>query len=204
MADVIRKADAAHLLITFAIVFILLFMSENISVREMQERDIDLITDYFLNADDAFLKKMGVDVSRVPDRKGWRELLSKQLHQSYNEKTSYCIIWQMDNKPVGHSNVNKIIFGQEAYMHLHLWNADTRKKGSGAALVKMTLPFYFRNLQLKRLYCEPNAFNPAPNKTLEKVGFKFIKKHITTPGWLNFEQPVNRWNMTKEDLEKIT
>lgn len=175
-----------------------------LSVREIQDKDIDLIAAYYVNADAAFLKNMGVDKKKVPSKEGWRKLLSEQLNQGYEEKKSYCIIWQIDDIPVGHSNVNKIVFGKEAYMHLHLWHADIRKKGSGSAFVKMSLPFYFNNLQLKRLYCEPNAFNTAPNKTLEKVGFQFVKKHITTPGWLNFEQPVNLWEMSGEDFERRT
>ena len=178
-------------------------MLENISVREMRKEDIDSIAGYFLGADNAFLTKMGVDVTKVPAQQEWQQMLSEQLSQSYEKKTSYCIIWEVDNKPIGHSNVNKIIFGEEAYMHLHIWTPGIRKKGLGSKLVKRTLPFFFNNLQLKKLFCEPNAHNAAPNKTLEKVGFQFVKSHVTTPGWLNFEQPVNLWEMSRDSFEKI-
>ena len=40
--------------------------------------------------------------------------------------------------------------------------------------------------------------NPAPNKTLARVGFEFVKEYVTVPGSINFEQPVNRWEMTRE------
>ena len=173
------------------------------SVREMQEKDRELIAGYFLNASEDFLVKMGVDVTKVPPKNEWIQFLSEQLRQAYTEKNSYCIIWQLDDKPVGHSNVNKIIFGKEAYMHLHLWHEGMRQKGTGSAFVKMTLPLYFKNLRLQTLYCEPNALNAAPNKTLEKTGFRFVKNHITTPGWLNFEQPVNLWELNREDFEKM-
>lgn len=83
-------------------------------------------------------------------------------------------------------------------MHLHLWNTNTRQKGIGTKLVKKSLPFFFNNLKLQTLYCEPYVLNIAPNKTLEKVGFKFDKKYITTPGSINFEQEVNRWFMSIE------
>jgi len=73
-------------------------------------------------------------------------------------------------------------------MHLHLWNAASRKKGIGSQLVKMSLKYFFENLKLKRLFCEPYALNPAPNKTLEKTGFDFVKEYITIPGAFNFEQ----------------
>ena len=174
-----------------------------LSVREMQEKDTELIADYFLNASGDFLVKMGVDIAKVPPKNEWIQFLSEQLCQEYADKTSYCIIWQLDDRPIGHSNLNKIIFGQEAYMHLHLWDGKRRKKGTGNAFVKMTLPHYFKNLRLQTLFCEPNALNAAPNKTLEKTGFRFIKTKIATPGWLNFEQPVNQWELNREDFEKM-
>ncbi|HWY34787.1 MAG TPA: GNAT family protein, partial [Nitrosopumilaceae archaeon] len=108
----------------------------------------------------------------------------------------------LNNKNIGHSNVNKIVFGEEAHMHLHIWSEDVRKKGVGAELVKLTIPYFFENLKLKKLYCEPYALNQAPNKTLQKVGFEFVKKYRTTPGWLNFEQEVNLWVIYPDKFKK--
>jgi RimJ/RimL family protein N-acetyltransferase len=67
----------------------------------------------------------------------------------------------------------------------------------------MTLPLFFERLQLKKLYCEPYALNSAPNKSLEKVGFEFIKEYITIPGSLNFEQPVKRWELSYEKFQLL-
>ena len=169
-----------------------------LSVREMHQSDIELITEYWLTADPEFLLGMGVDLSKVPTKETWLEMLNEQLVQSYPEKKSYCLIWTVDHEPVGHSNVNKIKFGQEAYMHLHIWKTGIRKKGYGVQLVKRSLPYFFKNLELKKLFCEPYALNPAPNKVLEKVGFSFVKEYQTTPGWINFEQTVKLWELTYE------
>ncbi len=171
-------------------------MSENkLSVREIQESDIDLIAQYWLGSDKVFLEGMGVDTTKLPSRQEWRQMLSEQLSQPYDQKKSYCIIWLVNNIPVGHSNVNKIIFGKEAYMHLHIWNSAVRQKGLGVQLIRKSLPYFFKNLQLAKLYCEPYALNPAPNKTLKKAGFTLVKEYITTPGWINFEQPVKLWEL---------
>jgi RimJ/RimL family protein N-acetyltransferase len=170
-------------------------MNENLSVREMQLQDIDPVADYFLNADNTFLTNMGVIREKIPPKEEWHKILSEQISKPYGEKQSYFIIWQVDDKPVGHSNANKIIFGEEAYMHLHIWNAAGRRKGIGTEFVRRTIPYYFQNLQLKKLFCEPNAFNAAPNKTLEKAGFQFVKNHVTTPGWLTFEQSCTLWEL---------
>jgi RimJ/RimL family protein N-acetyltransferase len=177
-------------------------MNKNlVSVREIQKNDIEPISKYWLNADPAFLTSIGVDLNKMPSKKEWTKMLTEQLAQAYPEKKSYCMIWLVDNKAIGHCNVNKIKFGEEAYMHLHVWNNEFRKKGMGTELVKLSLSYFFKNLELKKIYSEPYALNPAPNKTLEKVGFKFIKEFITIPGWLNFEQPVNLWELTYEQYK---
>ena len=174
-----------------------------LSVREIQKSDIDLLINYWVHSGAEHMARMGVDMAKMPDEKAWRILLSKQLSQPYEQKQSYCIIWQLDGKPIGHSNVSRVVFGEEAYMHLHLWNPDSRKKGIGSELVKLTIPYFFKNMKLKKLFCEPYALNPPPNRTLEKLGFDFVKEHITTPGYLNFEQPVKFWELSLEKFNKM-
>jgi hypothetical protein len=143
--------------------------SSTLSVREIEKQDIDSLVRYWLHSDSALMVGMGVDLAKMPPEKDLRKTLSQQLSQPYEEKQSYCIIWLLDGKPVGHSNINKIIFGEEASMHLHLWNHDVRKKGMGTG----------------------------------KAGFDFVKEYITVPGWLNFEQPVKRWELSLEKFEKM-
>lgn len=174
-----------------------------LSARELESRDIPVLTSYWVDADDDHLLAMGVALGKMMPREQWYAMLSKQLEQAYQDKQSYCIIWESDGQAIGHCNVNKVVFGKEAYMHLHLWHKDARLQGRGAALVKMSLPYFFKNLELQELFCEPYALNPAPNKTLAKVGFTFIKEYNTVPGFLNFEQAVNLWQLRKADFEKM-
>jgi RimJ/RimL family protein N-acetyltransferase len=168
----------------------------HLSVREIEEADFDLVADYWLHSDAEFMKGMGVDISKIPRREEWHEMLGQQVKQSYTEKQSYCLVWLLDDIPVGHSNINKIVFGDLAYMHLHLWNSKHRRSGYGTRFVKLCLPLFFRNMQLKTIFSEPAAFNSGPNKTLEKAGFQFIKKYTCTPGWINTEQEVNLWKIS--------
>ncbi len=178
-------------------------MSSNLSVREIQTDDIPPLINYWLSAGEEFLRGMGADPAKIPPKDEWEKMLLEQISQSYEEKKAYCIIWLAGGEAVGHSNVNKIIYGQEAYMHLHLWKSASRKTGWGTSFLKMTLPLFFENLKLKTLYCEPYALNTAPNKVLEKLGFDFIKTYITTPGYLNFEQPVNRWQLSRDKFRML-
>lgn len=175
----------------------------HLSTRPITNDDVDLVIGYWLSADEAFLSGMGADINKIPSHEEWEKMLKEQIAAPLEQKQSYCIIWLNENIPVGHSNVNKIRFGNDAYMHLHLWQPDNRKKNMGTELVKKTIPWFFNDLQLKILFCEPYALNPAPNRTLEKAGFKFVKEYVTIPGYLNFEQPVKLWKLNKEDLLKL-
>jgi RimJ/RimL family protein N-acetyltransferase len=167
-------------------------------VRESTIVDFESVVDYFLNADEDFLNRMGVDVFKLPKRDEWLKLLVGEYSRPIQEKNFYYLIWLLNDIPVGHSNINKIVFGEEAYMHLHMWSLDSRMKGLGAEFVKLCTPHYFNKFRLRRLYCEPNAMNPAPNRTLEKLRFEFIKQYATTPGWINYYQNVNLWCLRDE------
>ncbi len=174
----------------------------NATVREMKEGDIEQVIDYFVSASPSFLAGMGVDIKKLPDKHAWMKLLSKELDKPYEEKEFHYITWLIDNQPVGHSNVNKIRYGKEAFMHLHLWHGSDRKKGSGSWFVRETLPHYFERLALNTLFCEPYALNPAPNKILLKLGFEFEHTYETVPGAINFHQQVNRYALTREQYEQ--
>src|SRR5436190_11634651 len=143
---------------------------------------------------------MGVDLDKLPKRDDFIQMLTTQIQSDYRNKKSYALIWEVDGKQIGHSNINPIVFGNTAKMHLHIWKPDYRRKGVGTELVRKSLPFYFKNFELKEIICEPYALNPAPNKTLEKVGFKFVKRYTTVPGSVNFEQEVNQWSLSKENF----
>jgi RimJ/RimL family protein N-acetyltransferase len=172
------------------------------TVREIIKTDINLIIDYFLNSTPEFLTKMGVDVSKLPGRMEWSKIILDDLERPPELKKLYYVTWEIDGIPLGHSNINNIIFGNEAYMHLHLWDTCNRGKGDGTWFIKQSLFYYFNIFKLKKIFCQPYALNVAPNKTLRNAGFTFIKKYETTPGWLNFKQWVNLWVLDSDNYQR--
>jgi RimJ/RimL family protein N-acetyltransferase len=162
-----------------------------LAVREMERLEIVSIVDYFLDSDAYFLKGMGAEKSKLPNRKDWIKKLNIELEKSNKEKDFYYLIWLLNEQPIGHTSINNINFGKSATMHLHLWKSVSRKSGLGLNFVNQSLPYYFEYFELEKLICEPFSENIAPNRTLIKVGFKFIKAYETVPGWINFSQIVN-------------
>ncbi|MFK8005079.1 MAG: GNAT family N-acetyltransferase [Saprospiraceae bacterium] len=171
-------------------------MQSEITVREVEKNDIQYIVGYWNNASTEDLLAMGIDVNNIDTLKNLGARLEKQLMLSNEDKAAFVLVALLDKKPIGHCYVNNLIFGKEAFMHLHIWQNNSHKKGMGSAMVRQSIPYFFEKLKLQTLFCEPAAMNLGPNKTLEKIGFKFIKKYTTIPAGWTFQMEVNRWEMT--------
>ncbi len=165
----------------------------DLNVRPMTLEETAIVIDYFHRATPEHLEMLGVDPSRLPSRENWRARFADDFALPLESRPRFFLIWLGDKKPVGFSSCDRISFGESAFMHLHVTSPENRVQGIGAACVRQGIEIYFRELKLKRLFCEPNAFNVGPNRTLQKAGFKFVKTHMTVPGPLNFHQAVNRW-----------
>lgn len=166
-------------------------------VREMKLEETHIVINYFRQPTAEHLEIMGVDPSRLPDQARWRDFYVHEYSRPIEQRRTLVVLWQLDASPIGFSVADKIIYGQEAYMHLHIVSPEQRNAGRGTTCVRETVKIYFAALKLQRLFCEPNAFNIAPNRTLQSVGFKYVKTHNTVPGPINYHQAVTRWAMTK-------
>jgi len=165
-----------------------------IQIRPFTERvDYERMVDYFLGADEAFLKGMGVDPKKLPSRDKWIESAMLDHTRPDAEKDRYYLAWELDETLVGHSSINQITIGEEAFIHLHLWVRGLRRSGLGSRFFLASAAEFIRRFRLKRLYCEPYADNPAPNRVVMKSGFRFVKRYRTVPGHINFEQDVNQY-----------
>ena len=166
-------------------------------VREMPVTEVESMVRYFLTADPEFLAGMGVDPTKLPRASDWLALLEADYARPLEARQFYYLTWEVDGVPCGHCNINKIHFGATAYMHLHIWTARERRRGIAAELLPPSIARFFEKFQLAELFCEPYANNPAPNRTLPKVGFRLIRSYQTTPGWICFHQPVNLWGIDR-------
>jgi RimJ/RimL family protein N-acetyltransferase len=128
-----------------------------LTVREMAADETDLIVDYFLNSTSEHLEMLGVDPTRFPPAASWRERIRRECKLPIEQRAAVLVSWLSDELPIGFSTLDKISFGEQANMHLHVIEPDRRKRGVGTECVRRSVDLYFDRLKLKRLFCEPHA-----------------------------------------------
>jgi RimJ/RimL family protein N-acetyltransferase len=174
--------------------------SSRLSVREMTLSDVPVRIDYFLDSPDDYLVTLGVDREALPSRADWIAFYEEDYRRPIRRRENFSLIWEFDEKTVGFSTTDRIKFGDEAFMHLHIIDPSLRRQGLGVDFVRLSVRRYFEALELERLYCEPNAFNVAPNRTLQRAGFRYLFTHEARPSSINYVQITTRWVIGREDL----
>jgi [ribosomal protein S5]-alanine N-acetyltransferase len=112
-------------------------MCAELTVRPIgTRRELARVVEYFHNADDTALRNMGVDRARLPDPQAWLERLCRDLNLDNRERQTFFVSWMNGGHPIGHSNINKIAYSDQAYAHLHLWNKGERAGGFGEVLIR--------------------------------------------------------------------
>jgi RimJ/RimL family protein N-acetyltransferase len=159
----------------------------------MELADFDVRIVYFHEATDEYLNLLGVDRSRLPQADEWRVSFEQNLALPLEERSEYGLVWQVDGLLIGFSTADQIRIGDEAHMHLHIVDPDRRGLGMGTQFVRLTAEHLCEALRLKSLYCEPNAFNVAPNRTLQKAGFKYVRSRECRPSPINSHQTTTIW-----------
>jgi RimJ/RimL family protein N-acetyltransferase len=172
-------------------------------VRDMRADESTLVVSYFLSLSAGELARLGIDPAKLPDADAWNRRLREDFAQPIAQRRWHFVVWEVGGTPVGHSNIGDIERGKHGTMHLHMWRPDLRGQGHGRALVIESAIRYFAVLGLQVIYCQPNAFNVAPNRALARAGFEYLETYETTPGWLNYHQPVTRWALTRQRMNDI-
>jgi len=176
---------------------------QTLTIRALTISDIPLIGNYWQSRTHTDLDRMGADASKLPTSSDFQQMMLQQLNLPLNLKNAFCVIWELNGRPCGHSNTNPTTFGDEAKFHLHIWDKKDRATGNGKRFLKQTIPYFFEHLQLNTLIAEPKASNAAPNNVLRELGFTKTKTYETEPGSINLLQIVNRWELKKEKFHQL-
>jgi hypothetical protein len=82
-----------------------------LTVREMRVEEADLIVDYFHNSTPEHLETLGVDPTRLPTPEAWRDRYRREYTLPINQRATLLVIWLSNDRPIGFSTSDKIVYG---------------------------------------------------------------------------------------------
>src|SRR3954454_4472359 len=91
-----------------------------LDVRAMRLEETSLVIDYFHSSTPEHLELLGVDPTRLPPKWAWESAFKSQYSLPVSERRCFFVIWLGDQRPIGFSSCDKLVFGKQANMHLHV------------------------------------------------------------------------------------
>lgn len=169
------------------------------TIRPLERNELEWVVDYFLFLSPEDDERMGTDRENLPSREEWIQMLVEDTKKPLTKRQFYYLGLFLDGLLIGHIGINKIMYGEEARIHFHLWKAELRRQGLGSFYLQKAIGYYFQHFKLKKLICEPNVKNLESNKTVLKNGFTFCGTYKTKPSILSLEHEVNRYEFLREN-----
>ena|GEM_PF-3697329 len=70
-------------------------------VRPLRLDEVGVRIDYFHDATDEYLLKLGVDRALLPDRDAWRSSYAEDFSRPLPERDTYNLAWELDGRLIG-------------------------------------------------------------------------------------------------------
>ncbi len=165
-------------------------------VREFTQADADMVINFFRSLSPEEAALFGLANTTLAYMEEWYQNLSKTLYLPLHKANYYFLIWEVNDKPFGFSFVDRIVYGEEGYMHCYILDPKQRSAGRGKAMVEHSAKVFFDQFKFDELFAEPYVLNTPANRVLQSNGFKLLHAHNNTSPEMAYNTPVNQWVKT--------
>ncbi len=90
------------------------------TIRPLIGDELAQVVDYFMFLSPEDDARMGSDRKNFPTRKKWVQILIDDTQKPLQERQFYYLGLFLGDTAIGHTGINKINIGNEAYIHFHL------------------------------------------------------------------------------------
>lgn len=74
--------------------------SPAVVVRPMRLDEVDVRIDYFHEASNEYLERLGADRARMPSRDAWRASYAEDFARPLAERETYNLAWEVDGRVI--------------------------------------------------------------------------------------------------------
>jgi RimJ/RimL family protein N-acetyltransferase len=174
-------------------------------LRDFDESDIQLFSDYWFKSPPGVIEGRGVDLKKLGTPEDFKERALGRIQEGNNGKTSQMatltILW--DGRSIGAHPLTHVINGKSASMHAHIWDESLRHKSLGMYSLLIGAKIFFERFQLEEMMFHPAVHNPAPNRLLQKLSLRFLGESVVVGQILRENLIGNLYSMNKGELKVL-
>jgi RimJ/RimL family protein N-acetyltransferase len=180
----------------------LAWQGREVIFRNLAPVDLPRIADYWLTADAAFLKRLGVDGSRFGGAEGIIARFEPALPSGDPNQAKLAFGFDVDGEMVGYTNLNRYD-ATENYSHWHIIDPSWRKAGLSTLLYPYRLQAYFACTPIERLIHQTRPENIGVNRLLDRFVPVAETRFVEKPDGLALPGVFNLRYVTRADLPRI-
>jgi RimJ/RimL family protein N-acetyltransferase len=153
---------------------------DDIQVREFSGDDIAGFLDYWYDSDPAFLKSLGVNPGKLPNRHKMREMLELDIRRQGQggNRPSALLAIALKGRTIGVHELTHLRARpggggtgfESGVMHAHIWRPEHRGRGIALVSYVRAMQEYFRRFRLDAVLFESPVHNRGANRIKDKLG----------------------------------
>lgn len=151
-----------------------------ISLRDLSEKDIPFICNYWFRSPPGFLESIAIDPAKLPTEPELEKYLIEKIQANLLLPTSKldALAILYDNQPIGIHTIYPLTEGDFGVVHAQLCNPEMRGRGLGMYSYPMACRAFIQRFNLKRILFKTPQQNIGALRVKEKLGIRCIGEEI--------------------------
>jgi RimJ/RimL family protein N-acetyltransferase len=176
-----------------------------ISIRDLSEKDIPLILNYWFHSPSGFVEAMGVDLNKLPKESQMEQYLKDTLAKNKELSASklHALVIEYGGEAVGFHTLNPIIENDYGIFHAHIIKPEMRSKGLAPYTYPMACKRFLKRFNLKRILFKTPIQNTGAIRVKEKLGIRFIGEELVDFGIIKAGTRARVYELTKEEVDTL-
>lgn len=156
------------------------FHGHEVTIRDVEESDIEALVSYWHDSDPAYLSSLGVNVAKLASREQTKCRFLSSIPGAQDNPERATFIVTSDGQPVAYTNLN-FSSTEEAYVHFHTFERSALVKGVVYLLFPEMFRIFFRRFPLNRLIMQTSPENENITRFLGSFGLVPRRVYISKP-----------------------
>lgn len=179
--------------------------SHLVSVRDISEKEISSVLNYWFHSPPGFIEGIGVDMAKMPQESDMKKNLTQKILENKKLPTSKlnALAIVCDGQAIGFHTISPLIENDHGIFHAHIWDPAYRGQGIGKQSYPQACQIFIERFHLKRILFKTPIFNIAAVRTKESLGIRCIGEEIIGFGIIKENTLAKVFELTRQEADKF-